>query len=82
MNGEQKKCRFHPERPARIFCTKFEHGYCEECMEAGIACSDPKLYCRHRTSCVIWELQRGRARQERENSNEKNSSHDPPSAGV
>jgi hypothetical protein len=51
-------------------------------METGIACSDPKLYCRHRTSCVIWELQRGRAREERKRSDEKNSSNDSPSAGV
>ncbi len=49
-------CRYHPQRAARGFCAKYEHGYCEECLETCTAkCTDPKLYCRHRTYCLIWE---------------------------
>ncbi|OIP90025.1 MAG: hypothetical protein AUK55_13560 [Syntrophobacteraceae bacterium CG2_30_61_12] len=50
------KCRFHPERDAVVVCNKHEHGYCQECIDRCSACSDPELYCRHRTYCVIWEL--------------------------
>ena len=49
-------CRFHPEREAVVVCNKHEHGYCQECIDRCSACSDPELYCRHRTYCVIWEL--------------------------
>ena len=55
-NDHTKKCRFHPEEEARVYCNKFEYGYCQECLESCSACSDPELYCRHRTYCVIWEL--------------------------
>lgn len=50
------KCRFHPEREAKVVCSKFEYGYCEECLELCHACTDPELYCRHRRYCIIWEL--------------------------
>jgi len=49
------RCRFHPERKARAVCHKFEYGYCDECLETCAACTDPELYCKHRTSCIIWE---------------------------
>lgn len=50
------RCRFHPERPAVVVCNKHEHGYCQECIDRCSACTDPELYCRHRTYCMIWEL--------------------------
>lgn len=49
-------CRFHPERRAVVVCEKFGYGYCEECLKACTACTDPELFCRHRSSCIIWEL--------------------------
>jgi hypothetical protein len=51
-----RKCRFHPEVVAKVFCNKLEYGYCESCLESCAACTDPELYCRHRTQCIIWEL--------------------------
>jgi hypothetical protein len=48
-------CRYHPDREAKFLCNKMEYGYCEECLEDCTACSDPELYCRHRTQCFIWE---------------------------
>ena len=48
-------CRFHPDREGVLYCEKCEHGYCEKCLAKGVICSDPELYCKHRTHCVIWE---------------------------
>jgi hypothetical protein len=48
-------CRFHPDREGVLYCEKYEYGYCEECLAKGVICSDPELYCKHRTHCVIWE---------------------------
>ncbi len=56
MNDEPSRCRFHPERPARFRCMKYGYDYCVECLESCEACTDPELYCRHRTQCMIWEL--------------------------
>ncbi|HAA03851.1 MAG TPA: hypothetical protein DCZ69_03960 [Syntrophobacteraceae bacterium] len=55
-------CRFHPDRKADVVCNKMEYGYCRECLDNCHACTDPELYCRHRTACVIWEMCRKRAR--------------------
>ena len=49
-------CRFHPERAAYVVCQKHEVGYCQECLDACRACTDPCLYCKFRPGCVIWEL--------------------------
>jgi hypothetical protein len=53
---DRKTCRYHPDAEAKVFCGKHEWGYCEECLASCRACTDPELYCRHRTACVIWEL--------------------------
>lgn len=53
---DSKTCRYHPDAEAKVFCGKHEWGYCEECLASCMACTDPELYCRHRTACVIWEL--------------------------
>lgn len=58
-------CRFHPERRAVVYCEKFEYGYCQECVDSCRACTDPELYCRHRTACVIWELCRREVKKRR-----------------
>jgi hypothetical protein len=58
-------CRFHPDREADVVCNKMEYGYCRECVDTCRACSDPELYCRHRTYCVIWELCRKQVRRAR-----------------
>jgi hypothetical protein len=52
----ERKCRVHPEAAAIVFCNKFDYGYCDNCIESCPVCSDPGLYCRHRTYCIIWEL--------------------------
>jgi hypothetical protein len=56
VSNNEKKCRFHPDDEAVVFCNKFEYGYCGLCLESCVACTDPELYCRHRTYCIIWEL--------------------------
>lgn len=69
-------CRFHPDRNAEVVCNKMEYGYCRECLDSCQACTDPEIYCRHRTSCVIWEMCRRQVRQLR---NRKKSGDDKES---
>ncbi len=59
---DRKTCRFHPEREAVVTCNKQEYGYCQECLDSCQACTDPELYCRHRTYCFIWEMCRKQVR--------------------
>ena len=47
-------CINHPDREARFVCMKHEIPLCEECLE----CRDPNLYCKFRTSCPIWFMQK------------------------
>jgi hypothetical protein len=59
------KCRFHSDREAEVICNKMEYGYCRECLDDCRACTDPEIYCRHRTACVIWEMCRKQVRRSR-----------------
>ena len=47
-------CQKHPEKEARGYCTKYNRYLCDDCL----VCQDPTLYCKHRTSCLIWEFVR------------------------
>ena len=63
------KCKKHPEREAIARCQKHETGFCGECCEClnidhCCDCIDPKLYCKFRTQCVIWEMSRDRRKKE------------------
>ena len=56
-------CKNHPDREALTVCEKHETGFCQECCEClnidhCCECTDPRLYCKFRTQCVIWELSR------------------------
>lgn len=62
---KKKVCRFHPDRNTMVYCSKHEWGYCEECLASCRACTDPELYCRYRTSCIIWEMCRETIRRKR-----------------
>lgn len=35
-------------------CLKHEVYLCDECL----ACRDPKIYCKHRSACLIWYMQK------------------------
>jgi len=50
------QCRYHPDREARVICQKMGVGYCQECLDNCEACADPCVYCKFRSSCIIWEL--------------------------
>ena len=51
-------CKHHPDREAAVPCQKHQTGYCSECLENGVSCMDPSIYCKFRTQCVIWEMGR------------------------
>lgn len=72
-------CRFHPERPAVVRCEKFEYDYCQECVDSCHACTDPELYCRHRTACIIWELCRSEVKKRRRQASSQTTQGSEPS---
>jgi len=54
------KCVNHPERETSYKCMKHNIYLCDECLE----CRDPDLYCKYRSSCPIWFLNKGSKRLE------------------
>lgn len=48
------KCVKHTDRETSFLCSKHIAYMCEECLR----CRDPKLYCKFRTSCPIWFMQK------------------------
>jgi len=48
------KCTNHPDRETRFECSKYNIHMCEDCIK----CRDPKLYCKFRTACPIWFMQK------------------------
>ena len=70
------KCKKHPDREAIAICQKHQAGFCRECCECRDSlyccnCVDPKLYCRFRTQCLVWELSRERRKLAAKNSIDK-----------
>ena len=51
-------CFHHLDREARTICQKMAIGYCQECLDNCMACTDPCGHCGFRQSkaCIIWEL--------------------------
>lgn len=48
-------CVNHPEKETSYMCTKHGKYLCEQCL----ACPDPELYCKFRSACPIWFMQKG-----------------------
>jgi len=48
------KCTNHPDREATFRCEKDDVYLCEECLK----CRNPDIYCKFRTSCIIWEMEK------------------------
>lgn len=65
--SDSEHCRYHPDRPAVARCQKYGYGYCSECLDTDPHCSDPEIYCKFRTQCLVYfrykEAQRAKARQ-------------------
>jgi len=58
-------CKNHCQKQSVANCQKHQVGYCKECCECQdltecCGCSDPNLYCKFRSQCLIWELSRSR----------------------
>ncbi len=51
------KCRNHPDRETNYICSKHNVYLCEECLR----CMDPDLYCKFRTACPIWFMDKKKA---------------------
>lgn len=52
------KCACHPEKETSFMCQKHEVYLCDECLE----CRDPKIYCKHRSACLIWFMRKHNGR--------------------
>ncbi len=52
-----EKCRNHPDRETSYVCSKYTTYMCEECFK----CSDPEIYCKFRSSCPIWFVDKRKA---------------------
>ena len=48
------KCANHPDRETSFFCMKNQVYLCEDCLR----CQSPGLYCKFRSACPIWFLDR------------------------
>ncbi|MBW2089575.1 MAG: 2Fe-2S iron-sulfur cluster binding domain-containing protein, partial [Deltaproteobacteria bacterium] len=46
------KCSNHPNRETSFLCLKYNIYMCEECLK----CRDPEIYCKFRSSCPIWYI--------------------------
>ncbi len=44
------KCANHPDRETSFLCSKCNIYMCEECQK----CRDPEIFCKFRSSCPIW----------------------------
>ncbi len=47
-------CKNHPQTESVYFCSKYKYNLCQACLR----CSDPQIYCKFRTSCVIHFLEK------------------------
>jgi uncharacterized 2Fe-2S/4Fe-4S cluster protein (DUF4445 family) len=56
------KCRNHPDRATSYLCSKHNVYMCEECLK----CNDPEIYCKFRSACPIWFMERRKTRWEKE----------------
>lgn len=61
-------CQNHPDRETRYQCRKYNVYLCEECL----ACRDPALYCKFRSSCIIWMIHKERRRSEQNGEETRN----------
>ena len=48
------KCINHPDRETSSMCMKHQIFMCEECL----SCRDPDIYCKYRSSCPIWFMEK------------------------
>lgn len=61
------QCACHPEIETSFLCMKHNKYLCEECLK----CQDPALYCKFRSSCPVWFMEK---RQKRREAEEKSAS--------
>ena len=54
---EMGKCSNHPNRETSYVCSKYTTYMCEDCFK----CSDPEIYCKFRSSCPIWFVDKRKA---------------------
>jgi hypothetical protein len=55
------KCIHHPDREAQMMCMKHQLYLCSDCL----TCRDPTIYCKFRTACTIWFLDKEKRRESR-----------------
>ena len=56
------KCTCHPEKYTHFQCLKHGVWLCDDCLK----CRDPELYCKHRSACPIWFMEKRERRRQKE----------------
>lgn len=51
-------CVNHPEIESQSVCMKYSKHLCDQCA----TCQDPELYCKFRSACTIWFLEKAARR--------------------
>ena len=54
------ECLCHPEKDTAYLCMKHNVYLCDECLK----CQDPQIYCKFRSSCPIWFMDKKRFKDE------------------
>ncbi len=49
-----ENCSCEPDEASRYMCMKHQVYLCEDCL----TCRDPKIYCKFRSSCTIWFMEK------------------------
>jgi len=47
-------CINHPNIETQTICMKYSKYLCDECIK----CQDPELYCKFRSACTIWFMEK------------------------
>jgi hypothetical protein len=67
------RCACHPEKESRYQCMKHVLFLCDECLK----CRDPSIYCKYRSACPIWYMEK----REKRKSGEQFSSEEDAQCG-
>lgn len=62
-----ERCRNHPDQKTSYVCSKYTTYMCEECLK----CSDPEIYCKFRSACPIWFMEKKNSGLDEEKQDEK-----------
>lgn len=64
-------CKYHPLVETSYCCAKYKQYLCTECLQ----CTDPKIYCKFRSACLIHFLDKEKKQKKMKNGDEFHDDH-------